>query len=323
MSTADPAPSLVFVSRDLPGEALATLAEQHDVRVWPGDEPPSRSELLAAVAHADALICTLNDRIDEQVFAAAPRLRAVSNYAVGFENIDVARAAERGIPVGNTPDALTDATAQFAFALTIDLLRRVSESAATVRDGEWRTWAPTGFLGRDFQDTTVGVIGWGRIGRAYAALAAAVGMRVIHTGDGVTVEEVLERSDVVSLHVPLTTQTHHLIDSAALGRMRPGSHLVNTARGGVVDTDALVAALASGRLAGAGLDVTDPEPLPADHPLVLDARVIVTPHIASASLRSRAGMADRAAANVAAALRGERMPHCVNPEVYEAHRKVG
>ena len=265
----------------------------------------------------------LTDEVDEEMFANCPRLVALSNYAVGYENIDVKAATRRGIPIGNTPDALTEATAQFAFSLALQLLRHVPEATAAVRDGRWMTWTPTDYLGRDFRDTTVGVIGYGRIGQAFAELAKAVGMNVLHTGGELTLHEVLSRADVVSLHVPLTSRSRGMIGASELAAMPRGSRLVNTSRGAVIDTDALVEAMERNHLGGVALDVTDPEPLPANHRLLKFDQVIVSPHIASATSRSRVGMAERAVANVFSALAGLRMPHCVNPEVYESQSSSG
>jgi glyoxylate reductase len=301
----------VFVTRRLPFEALDRLRAVHDVDEWPGDMPPSPQELRAAVADADGLLSLLTDRVDAAVLDAAPRLRAIANMAVGTDNIDVAAAAARGIPVGNTPDVLTDATADLAFALLLALARRIVPGAAAVRAGEWRTWEPARDLGADLAGATLGIVGWGRIGRAVARRAEGFGMKVIHSSrsSGVAVEEVLEASDFVSLHVPLTDETRHLIDAGALALMRPTALLVNTARGGVVDQDALREALHAGTIAGAALDVTDPEPLPADHPLLDAPNLLVVPHVGSATVHTRAKMAAMAVDNLLAALDGRPMPH--------------
>jgi glyoxylate reductase len=301
----------VFVTRRLPFEALDRLRAVHDVDEWPGGMPPSPQELRAAVADADGLLSLLTDRVDAAVLDAAPRLRAIANMAVGTDNIDVAAAAARGIPVGNTPDVLTDATADLAFALLLALARRIVPGAAAVRAGEWRTWEPARDLGADLAGATLGIVGWGRIGRAVARRAEGFGMKVIHSSrsSGVAVEEVLEASDFVSLHVPLTDETRHLIDAGALALMRPTALLVNTARGGVVDQDALREALHAGTIAGAALDVTDPEPLPADHPLLDAPNLLVVPHVGSATVHTRAKMAAMAVDNLLAALDGRPMPH--------------
>jgi glyoxylate reductase len=309
----------VFVTRQLPGNALDRLAARHTVAMWPGALPPSPAELATGAADADALLTLLTDRVDADLLDACPRVRAVSNYAVGFENVDLATATARGIPVGHTPGVLTEATAQLAITLMLDLLRRVTESDRYVRHGRWRTWEPAGHLGATLEETTIGLVGYGRIGQEVGRLARALGMRVIHTdpiGGGDTLETVLADSDVVSLHAVLTPQTRGLIDAPALASMRAGAILINVSRGPMVDSAALVDALRSGRLAGAGLDVTDPEPLPVDHELLTMDNVIVTPHIASATVTARTAMAQLAVDNLLAALDRHPMPHCANPEVY-------
>jgi glyoxylate reductase len=240
-------------------------------------------------------------------------LRAIANMAVGTDNIDLEAAVERGIPVGNTPDVLTDATADLAFALLLALARKIVPGAAKVRGGEWRTWEPAGDLGADLAGATLGVIGWGRIGQAVARRAEGFGMDVIHSSrsSGVALEDLLARADFVSVHTPLTPETRHLIGTDALARMKPTALLINTARGGVVDQDALRDALHAGRIAGAALDVTDPEPLPADHPLLDAPNLLVVPHVGSATVRTRAKMAAMAVENLLAALDGRPMPHPV------------
>ena len=321
----------VFVARRIPDEGLALLRAVADVDVWPDELPPTRAELLGAVAGCDAILTLLTDRVDDELLdAAGPQLRVVSNYAVGFDNVDVPACTRRGIPVGNTPGALTETTADLAWALLMASARRVVEGADYVRAGKWRTWGPMLLLGPDVHGASLGIVGLGRIGQAVARRAAGFGMQVLYSsrtrasGDVeaalgasfVPLDELLARSDFVSLHVSLSAETRHLIDAAALARMRPTAILINTARGPVVDTDALVDALRRGVIAGAALDVTDPEPLPVSHPLVGLPNCLVVPHIASATRATRARMATMAAANVLAGLRGERLPTPVNPEVY-------
>ena len=303
----------VFVTRRLPFEALDRLREVHEVDEWPGDMPPSPAEMHAGVAEAEGLLSLVTDRVDAAVLGAAPRLRAIANMAVGTDNIDLEAAAERGIPVGNTPDVLTDATADLAFALLLALARKIVPGAAKVRDGEWRTWEPAGDLGADLAGATLGVIGWGRIGQAVARRAEGFGMDVIHSSrsSGVSLEDLLARADFVSVHTPLTPETRHLIDTDALARMKPTALLINTARGGVVDQDALRSALIDGAIAGAALDVTDPGPLPPDHPLLDAPNLLVVPHVGSATVRTRAKMAAMAVENLLAALDGRPMPHPV------------
>jgi glyoxylate reductase len=304
----------VFVTRRLPGGAVDRLGETHEVDLWSGDDPPPRADLVERAAPADALLSQLTDPVDADLLAAAPNLKAIANYAVGYDNIDVAAATERGIPVGNTPDVLTETTAELAFGLMLAVARRIVEADSYVREGRWGPWRPDLLLGHDLHGSTLGIVGFGRIGRAVGRRAEGFGMTVVH---GIPLEELLERSDFVSLHAPLTPQTRGLIGAAELERMKPTAILVNTARGPMVDTDALATALRNGTIAGAGLDVTDPEPLPADHPLLEAPNLVIAPHIGSATHRTREAMADMAVDNLLAALAGERMPHCVNPEVYE------
>jgi glyoxylate reductase len=302
----------VFVTRTLPGTALERLAAAgHVIDLWEQEVPTPRAELLARVAGADALLCMLTDRIDGELLDAAPRLRVVANYAVGTDNVDLAAARWRGVPVGNTPGVLTDATADLAFALLLAAARSLPASAQVVRDGQWGAWSPTGHLGRDVAGATLGIVGGGRIGQAVARRAGGFEMTVLTTTSrgGTPLPELLERADFVSLHVPLTPATHHLIDRDALARMQPTAILVNTARGPVVDTAALIDALHAGTIGGAALDVTDPEPLPAEHPLLAAPNVIVLPHVGSATTATRGRMAELAVDNVLAGLAGEPLPH--------------
>jgi glyoxylate reductase len=303
----------VFVTRQLPGNALERLAAEHDVEVWPGDMPPPADELRAGVADAEGLLSLLSDRVDGDLIASAPKLRAIANYAIGFDNIDVDAATARSIQVGNTPDVLTDATADLAWALMLAVARRLVEANRDVLDGKWRTWEPRGWIGVDVHGATLAVIGAGRIGRAVAQRAVGFEMEVLMVDLGDDLHAALERADFVSLHTPLTPETRHLIDADALARMKPTAILVNTARGPIVDQDALAAALREGRLGGAGLDVTDPEPLPPDHPLLQTPNLLVVPHIGSATTSARAAMADRAVDNLLAALDGKPMPYPVHP----------
>lgn len=301
----------VFVTRELPFPALDRLRAAHAVDVWPDPDPPPPDALRERAAAADGLLTMLTDRVDAALLEAAPNLRAVANLAVGTDNIDLEAAAARGIPVGNTPDVLTDATADLALALMLAIMRRLPEGEARVREGRWGAWQPAEDLGSDLAGRTLGVVGWGRIGQAVARRAEAFGMEVVHSSrsSGLPLAELLERADVVSVHAPLTPDTRHLIDAAALGRMKPTAYLVNTARGGVVDQDALRAALLAGGIAGAALDVTDPEPLPPDDPLLEAPNLLVVPHIGSATTGTRAKMAAMAVDNLLAALDGRPMPH--------------
>ncbi|MCY1021182.1 2-hydroxyacid dehydrogenase [Pyxidicoccus sp. MSG2] len=319
----------VFVTRQLPGEALGRLGRHVELRVWEEELPPSRDALLAEAALAEGLVTLLTDPVDARLLAAAPSLRAVSNVAVGYDNIDVPACTARRIPVGHTPGVLTDTTADFAFALLMGLARRVAEADAFVRAGKWRTWSPTLLLGTDIHGATLGIVGLGAIGAAVARRARGFGMRVLYVGRNPRPEleaelgarrvdkaTLLAESDVVSLHVPLSPETRHWLGRAELAAMKPGALLVNTARGGVVDQEALIEALRDGRLGGAALDVMDPEPLPAASPLMTLPNVLLAPHIASASHATRGRMASMAVDNLLAALEGRRPPHCVNPELF-------
>jgi glyoxylate reductase len=302
----------VFVTRHLPGNALERVAAEHDVEVWPDRLPPPRAELLARAPELDGLLALLTDPVDAELIAAAPRLRAISNYAVGVDNIDVEAATARGIPVGNTPDVLTEATADLALALMLAIARRLSEGEAFVRAGEWKTWEPGLLLGHDLHGATVGIVGYGRIGQAVGRRLEGFGCELLTANRSTDLAELLERSDFVTLHCPLTPATRGLIDEDALRRMKPTSYLVNTARGPIVDTDALARALHAGELAGAALDVTDPEPLPADHSLLTAPNLLVVPHVGSATHATRERMADMAVDNLLAGLDGRPMPHSVN-----------
>lgn len=319
----------VFVTRIIPNAGLSLVQAACAVDLWTDDLPPSRGVLLARVASVDGLLCLLTDRIDAAVMdAAGPGLKVISNHAVGFDNVDVPAATARGIPVGNTPGILTDATADFAFALLLAAARRVAEGERFVRAGKWVTWGPSLLLGPDVHGATLGLIGFGRIGQALARRAAGFAMRVLYhdptapqpapglRAAPADLETLLREADFVSLHVPLTPQTRGLINRETLALMKPTAVLINTARGPVVDATALYEALRDRRIFAAALDVTDPEPIPLDSPLLALDNCLIVPHIASASVATRDKMALMAAQNLIAGLRGERLPNCVNPEVY-------
>jgi glyoxylate reductase len=300
-----------FVTRELPGTALDRLRAEHSVDVWAQRLPPGRAELMQRAGDADGLLSLLTDRVDAELVEACPRLRAIANLAVGYDNIDLDAVRARNIPVGNTPDVLTEATADLTFALLLAAARRLPEAAASVADGDWLTWEPGRYLGADVHGATLGIIGMGRIGKAVAKRASGFEMNVISANTGQSLEPLLEWSDFVTIHCPLTPATHHLIDAAALSRMRPTAILINTARGPIVDQWALADALHAGTIAGAALDVTDPEPLPADDPLLEAPGLIVVPHIGSATHSARERMADLAVDNLLAGLAGRPMPHQV------------
>jgi glyoxylate reductase len=303
----------VFVTRELPGGALERLRAAHDTEVWPERLPPTVTRLRERARDAEGLLTMLTDRIDAGLIAGCPQLRAIANYAVGYDNIDVAAAAARGIRVGNTPDVLTGATADLAFALILAAARRLADGEALVRAGGWTTWEPDAHLGWDVHGATLGIIGRGRIGEAVARRAAGFDMEILYAGrHGDTPPlQLLARSDFVSIHCPLTPETRHLIDAVALAEMKPTAILVNTARGPIVDPVALREALVAGTIAGAALDVTDPEPLAADDPLLTAPNLLVVPHIGSATHATRERMADLAVDNLLSALGGDPMPHPV------------
>jgi glyoxylate reductase len=304
-----------FVTRQLPGRALQSLSGFCDLEVWPGQDPPDRARLIDHAAEADGLLCMLTDRIDAALMERCPRLRVVSNMAVGVDNIDLEAARRLGIVVGNTPDVLTDATADLTMALLLAAARRLPEGIEAVRDGAWGPWRPDWLLGLELRGARLAILGMGRIGRAVAERAQAFGMEVLHAGRPGTpqFEQAFAVAEVVSLHCPLTPETQGLIDDRVLAAMKPGAILINTARGAIVDQDALARALIDGRLGAAALDVTDPEPLAPEHPLLAAPRLIVLPHLGSATHRTRERMADLAVANLRAGLAGEPLPHAVVP----------
>ncbi len=322
----------VFVTRIIPPAGLGMVREFCEADIWAEELPPSSEMILERVRGVEGILSLLTDKMDGDVMdAAGEKLRVISNFAVGFDNIDVGAATRRGIPVGNTPGVLTDTTADFAFTLLMAAARRVVEGDNFTRAGKWKTWGPMLLLGQDISGATLGIIGFGRIGKGMAKRAQGFDMRVLyydpfHEDDpyatqvgaqSTDLDSLLRVSDFVSVHTPLSEKTYHLIEANALAKMKPTAILINSARGPVVDPDALYAALKKGDIRFAALDVTEPEPIPMDHPLLTLDNVIITPHIASASVATRGKMAQMAAENLIAGLKGERLPNCVNPEVYD------
>jgi lactate dehydrogenase-like 2-hydroxyacid dehydrogenase len=318
----------VFVSRIIPDAGLEPIAAACDLDLWREELPPQRDELLRRVAGRDGILTLLTDRVDDDLLdAAGPQLKVVSNYAVGFDNIDVAACARRGVAVGNTPGVLTETTADLAWALLMAAARRLPEGDRYVRAGKWKTWGPMLLLGPDVHGATIGIVGFGRIGQAVARRAQGFGMEVLYHDlqqlpDDVTgplgatylpLEELLPRCDFVSIHVNLSEETRGLINARTLAWMKPTAVLVNTSRGPVVDQPALADALRGGVIAAAALDVTDPEPIPMDDALVGLDNCLIVPHIASASRATRDKMAEMAAANLLAGVRGEPLPTPVAP----------
>jgi glyoxylate reductase len=325
---------LVLVTRALPEGWLARLDGHCTMIVGDADTPGLQPPLVAALPRAAAILCLLTERIDAAVLERAPRLRVVSNMAVGVDNIDVAACTARGIAVGHTPGVLTEATADLAMALLLAVARRLPQAAADARAGRWSTWSPTGWLGADLHGARLGLVGLGQIGTAVARRAHGFGLELTYASPRARPEleatlglrrlplpELLACSDFVSLHVPLvegfgaSASTRHLVDAQALRRMKPTAFLINTARGPVVDPEALGQALRAGTIAGAALDVTDPEPLPPEHPLYACPNLLIVPHIGSATVGTRRRMAELAADNVLAGLEGRSLPWSPNAEV--------
>lgn len=322
----------VFATRRLPGDALARLAPWVELEVWPGSGAPEPEALAVGAAGADGLLCLLTDPVGEAFFERCPGLRVVSSCSVGLDHVDLGAATRRGIPVGYTPGVLAQTTADLAFALLLAAARRVVEADRAIRSGWWtweHRWDPEAFVGRDVHGATLGILGLGAIGRAVAARAQGFGMRVLgwsRSGrevagvERVPFERLLAEADFVTVHLALTPDTRGLLDTQAIGRLKRGAVLVNAARGGILDETALVAALESGRLAAAALDVFASEPLAADSPLLAAPNLVLTPHIGSASLATRTRMGELAVENLLAGLDGRPMPHCANPEFAESGR---
>lgn len=315
----------VLVTRALPGPALEQLARETQMHCWPQRSPMPPDELRAQLRGCAGLLCVITDRIDDALLSAAPELKVVSSCSVGVDHVDVDALTRRGIPLGNTPGVLVDATADLAFALLLAAARRIPEGERFMRAGEWtpaRRWEPDLLLGKDLHGATLGLMGLGAIGQAMARRAQGFGLRMIGwTPSGRAVpgvqnasfEQVLAQSDFISLHLALTAATQHIINAAALAQMRREALLINTGRGGLVDEPALIAALREGQIGGAALDVFAQEPIAADHPLLQLPNVVVAPHIGSATLGTRSRMAQRAVDNLLAGLRGEPLPWCVKP----------
>lgn len=319
----------VFVSHRLPGEKLAELARQCEMSVWQGEELLSPEGLRERLRGCNGLVCLLTDRVDRALLDSVPDLEFISSMSVGVDHIDLAAATARGLPVGHTPGVLVDTTADTAFALLLAAARRVAEADRFVRAGGWRderAWSPDFFVGKDVSGASLGIIGLGEIGQAVARRAAGFGMQVLAWNrtprsvpgvQSVSLEELLSRCDFVSVHVALTEQTRGLLDTDRIAMMKPGSVLVNTARGGIVDEHALARALDSGAVYAAGIDVFSREPIQPDNPLLAHDRVVLAPHIGSATVLTRARMANMAVDNALSALAGEPMRHCANAAVYD------
>ncbi len=316
----------IFITRIIPSPGLDLIKSHFQPDVWTHDLPPTREQLLEKVRGVDGLLCLLTERIDTELMdAVGPQLKVISNMAVGVDNIDVSAATARGISVGNTPGVLTDATADQAFALMLSAARRIPEAERFLRAGKWVTWSPSLLLGADLVGSTLGIIGFGRIGQAIAKRAQGFDMRVIYHSPSaspaygaqpVDLDTLLRESDFVSINVPLKPETKHLVNADFLAKMKPNAILVNTARGGVLDQTALYDALKAHKIFSAALDVTDPEPLPMDSPLLELENCIIVPHLGSASKKTRDMMSLLAAQNLISGVKGDQLPHCVNPQVY-------
>lgn len=318
----------IFVTRLIPDLGLSLVKEHFPtLEVWTHDLPMPREQLLEKVRGVDGLLCLLTERIDTELMdAIGSQVKVISSMSVGVDHVDLAEATKRGIPIGNTPGVLTDATADQAFALLLAAARRITEAERYVRAGKWVTWSPSLLLGADLAGATLGIVGFGRIGQAVAKRAQGFDLRVIYhdptaepayNAKHVDLDTLLRESDFISIHVPLTKDTHHLVNADFLSKMKPNAVLVNTARGGALDQTALYDALKSNRIFAAALDVTDPEPLPMTSPLLELENCLIVPHLGSASKRTRDQMSLLAAQNLIAGLKGERLPHCANPEVYK------
>jgi glyoxylate reductase len=319
----------IYVTRELPERGLKIIREHFDTEVWPEYAPPPKKVIVEKAKNVDALTTLLSDKIDAEVFNAAPKLKIVAQLAVGFDNIDVQEATKRGIYVTNTPEVLTDTTADFAWALLMAVARRVVEADKYVRTGQWKVgWHPSMMSGRDIHDATIGIVGAGRIGYAVAKRATGFNMKILFYdviprpeiekdfgAKKVDLDQLLKESDFVSIHVPLMKETHHLMNEQKLRLMKKTAYLINNSRGPVVDQNALYKALKEGWIAGAGLDVFEQEPTPVDNPLLKFDNVVVAPHISSASLETRSQMAEMVAGNLVAFFEGKKPPNLVNPDV--------
>ena len=322
----------VYVTRQIFPDALDLIEKSAELELWPDDEPPSPEQLMEAMSNVDGAIINVMDRIDAPLLDAAPKLRVLSQVAAGLDNIDIPEATKRDIMVGYTPGVLAKSTADLAFALLLAVARRVVESDKWVREGNWKiSHHPMFWLGSEVNGSTLGILGLGGIGLEMAKRGLGFDMKVLYHSRTrkrdlekeyglkyASFKRVLAESDFLSIHVPLTPQTNHFIGEKQLKMMKPSSILVNLSRGPVVDTEALHQALTKGTIAGAGLDVFDPEPVPTDHPILGLDNVVVLPHIGSASNRSRRDMHLLAARNLVAGLNGDRLEECANPDVYES-----
>jgi len=319
----------IFITRKIPEEGFELLRKEHKIEVNPHDRVLTKKEIIDGLRGKDGLICLLTDQIDAEIINSEPKLKMIANYAVGFNNIDIKAANARKIPVSNTPDVLTNATAEMAWALLFSVSRRIVESDKFSREGKFKGWGPMLMLGQDISGKTLGLVGAGRIGTAFALKSKGFDMKVLYYNRSnndtlenelkakkVDLDTLLKESDFVSIHVPLVPETHHLISEKQLKMMKKTAILINTSRGPVIDEKALIKALNEKWIFGAGLDVYENEPIIPEELKKLD-NVILMPHSASATFSSRSGMAIMAAENMLAGLKGKRPPNCVNPELFD------
>lgn len=322
-----------FITRDIGQEAINKIEQISEIIVWPEATPPSKEELISQISDVDALVCMLTDPISKELIQSAPKLKVISQMAVGVDNIDVKYATSIKLPVGHTPDVLSNTTADFAWALLMAAARRVVNSHIKVHQGNWDPWGPYVWAGYDIHGSTLGIIGLGRIGQAMAKRASGFDMKVVYYSKTrkpdfenefgvqfVSLDQLYEQADFISLHTYLSPETKHLINRESFTKMKPNAILINTARGAVVDQQALFDALQTNQIAGAAIDVSDPEPIPENDPLLTLPNVIITPHIASSSYKTREKMAIMMAENVLAGLSNKKIPFCANPEVYNKQK---
>jgi glyoxylate reductase len=324
---------IAVVTRRLPGDALDLLGAETELRLWEEELPPPHDELQKLASGCHGLLTLLTDRVDVDLLDNIPSLVVVSNMATGFDNIDIAAASDRNVLVTRTPGVLSETVADFTFGLLLAAARRIPEGDRYVRAGRWKTWGPSILLGRDVFGATLGIVGMGGVGTEVAKRARGFAMRVVYHSrtrkptlerryrmDFLRLDDLLQESDFVTLHTPLTPETRGLIGSRELGLMKETAILVNTGRGPLVDQTALYAALKSGHIGGAALDVTDPEPIGSDDPLLALEKLVIAPHIGSASVATRSGMAMMAAKNLLTALGGRVPKDCINREIARAWR---
>lgn len=322
---------VVIMTHTLPNDWISSLQGECELHIGPTDATEIDPKLVKLLSLVEGMFTLLTIPVTEAVLSLAPKLRVISNMAVGVDNIDINACTQRKIPVGNTPGVLTESTADLTMSLLLSIARNIAQASLDARQGRWLTWSPAGWLGMELNGSTLGIIGMGKIGSAVARRAQGFGLEVIFTDPQIKVasgivqvslDDLLERSNIITLHTPLTPETRGIINQTTLNMMKPNAILINAARGALVNTADLTKALRDHRIAAAALDVTDPEPLPPSHPLYSLPNCLIVPHIGSATRQTRRKMAELACKNLLAGLRGEPLPHCINPEVYSPERKA-